>query len=402
MCEAVNYRPDYNPHRDHQEEGDRIIVLEGADGDGVAETRTVFYQGMDINAALGILVPGDQVIVSSSPHVLVFTDTDGDLRADKKDILFSCIGGLQDDHGAHAFVFGPDGGDYTSIMGNARGQLLDASGAPVVDLAGNVVDNSRTPYQQGMVFRSHRDESHVEVLGHNFRNSYELAGDAYGTLWQSGNDDDGNRGVRINYVMEFGNYGYHDELTGAHWSVRRTGMHQEIPLRHWHLNDPGVVPNLLQTGAGSPTGIVVYEGSLLPPVYHNEIIHADAGPGVIRAYPVRDAGAGCSADVVDILGSPGDPWIRPSDVAVAPDGSLIVADRYDATVGGNQAVDQERGRLYRIAPPGTPYVVVAPDFTNPGAAAAALSSPNMATRARLPCAGIGGRRGRAGPASGVA
>ncbi|HBL47376.1 MAG TPA: hypothetical protein DDZ90_28730, partial [Planctomycetaceae bacterium] len=66
-------------------------------------------------------------------------------------------------------------------------------------------------------------------------------------------DDDGNRGVRINYVMEFGNYGYLDQLTGARWNTPRTGMHQEIPLRHWHLRDPGVVPNLLQTGAGSPT-----------------------------------------------------------------------------------------------------------------------------------------------------
>ncbi len=36
-------------------------------------------------------------------------------------------------------------------------------------------------------------------------------------------------------------------------------MEKETPLQHWHLNDPGVVPNLLQTGAGSPCGICVYE-----------------------------------------------------------------------------------------------------------------------------------------------
>ena len=60
--------------------------------------------------------------------------------------------------------------------------------------------------------------------------------------------------MRINYVMEYGNYGYKDEMTGAGWQTPRTNMEEEIPLRHWHLNDPGVVPNLLQTGAGSPTG----------------------------------------------------------------------------------------------------------------------------------------------------
>ena len=55
-------------------------------------------------------------------------------------------------------------------------------------------------------------------------------------------------------------------------------MEAEIPQRHWHLNDPGVVPNLLQTGAGSPTGICVYEGTLLPKVFHDQVIHCDAGP----------------------------------------------------------------------------------------------------------------------------
>ena len=51
----------------------------------------------------------------------------------------------------------------------------------------------------------------------NFRNNYEVAVDSFGTLWQSDNDDDGNQGVRINYVMEYGNYGYTDEMTGAGW-----------------------------------------------------------------------------------------------------------------------------------------------------------------------------------------
>ncbi len=44
--------------------------------------------------------------------------------------------------------------------------------------------------------------------------------DSFGTLWQSDNDDDGNRGVRINYVMEFGNFGYKDELTAPAGKLR--------------------------------------------------------------------------------------------------------------------------------------------------------------------------------------
>ncbi len=36
-----------------------------------------------------------------------------------------------------------------------------------------------------------------------------------------------------------------DEMTGEAWRVERTNMESEIPLQHWHLNDPGVVPTML-------------------------------------------------------------------------------------------------------------------------------------------------------------
>ena len=220
----------------------------------------------------------------------------------------------------------------------------------------------------------------METLGWNFRNNWEVCVDSFGTIWQSDNDDDGNRGVRINYVMEFGNYGYKDELTGAGWREPRTNLEEEIPERHWHLNDPGVVPNLLQTGAGSPTGICVYEGDLLPEVFRNQIIHCDAGPNVVRAYPVKEDGAGYKAEIVNILEGTRDQWFRPSDVCVAPDGSLIIADWYDPGVGGHRQGDVDRGRIFRVAPPGVKYTVPKVDVSTVDGAIAALKSPNHATR----------------------
>ena len=47
-----------------------------------------------------------------------------------------------------------------------------------------------------------------------------------------------------------------------------------------------------------------------------------------------------------------DNWFRPSDVCVAPDGSLFVADWYDPGVGGHNQQDVDRGRIFRVAPPG--------------------------------------------------
>ena len=378
VCEVVNYRAFRNKHK-MREEGDRILILEDTDSDGKADAAKVFYQGRDIDSAHGVCVLGNRVIVSANDSVMVLTDDDGDDKADRKDILFTGISGTQHDHGIHAFVFGPDGKLYFNF-GNAGKQLKDKHGKPIVDMAGNTIDSSRRPYQEGMVFRCNMDGSDVETLGWNFRNNWEISVDSFGTLWQSDNDDDGNRGTRINFVMEFGNYGYKDEFTGAGWRDNRTGIESEIPLRHWHLNDPGVVPNLLQTGAGSPTGICIYEGNLLPKVFQNQIIHCDAGPNVVRAYPVSESGAGYKASVENILVGETDKWFRPSDVCVAPDGSLIIADWYDPGVGGHAMGDPSRGRLFRVAPPGASWKVPKHDFSTIDGAITALKSPNHATR----------------------
>ncbi|MBV6640079.1 MAG: PQQ-dependent sugar dehydrogenase, partial [Cyclobacteriaceae bacterium] len=339
----------------------------------------VFYQGNDVNAALGITVLGSKIIVSVSPNVLVFTDEDGDDKPEKKEVLFSNIGGEQHDHAVHAFVFGPDGKLYFN-MGNAGGQLADKHGNIIRDATGKEIIDNGKPYREGMIFRTDFVASSVEVLGHNFRNPYEVTVDSYGNMWQSDNDDDGNKGVRINFIVPYGNYGYRDEMTGANWRVRRSGMHEEIPLRHWHQNDPGVIPNLLQTGAGSPTGIVFYEGNLLPKPFQHTIIHTDAGPNVVRAYPTQKSGAGYTAEIKNIMKARSDQWFRPADVCVAPDGSLFVADWYDPGVGGHQVGDQLQGRVYRIAPKDTPYKVTPPILETPEDAVEALQSPNMATR----------------------
>lgn len=388
ICEVINYRHFRNQDIPEREEGDRILILEDTDGDGKADKTTTYYQGRDIDSAHGICVlgtpdgKGTRALVSAGDSVFYLIDDDGDLHADRKEVLFTGIHGVQHDHGIHAFSFGPDGKLYFNF-GNEGKEIKDRDGNPIVDMAGNVVQENLRPYQQGMVFRCNMDGSEFQTLAWNFRNNWEVCVDSFGTMWQSDNDDDGNRGVRINYVMEYGNYGYRDELTGAGWKEPRTGWREEIPERHWHLNDPGVVPNLLQTGAGSPTGICVYEGDLLPEVFRGQIIHCDAGPNIVRAYPVQQDGAGYTAEIVNILdGSLHDKWFRPTDVCVAPDGSLIVADWYDPGVGGHRMQDPEHGRLFRVVPKGDDgsWTVPEQDFSTPEGAVQALKSPNLATR----------------------
>jgi putative membrane-bound dehydrogenase-like protein len=377
VCEVVNYRK----HNGERAEGDRILILEDTDGDAKADKSTVFHQGRDVDSAHGICVLGNKALISCGDDVFWLIDDNGDDKADRKELMFTKIGGAQHDHGIHAFHFGPDGRLYFNF-GNAGKQLCDKNGNLITDIHGiKCTNQNNRPYQQGMVFRCELDGSKVEVLAWNFRNNWEVAVDSFGTMWQSDNDDDGNKGVRINYVMEFGNYGYSDEMTGAGWQTPRIGWESEIPQRHWHQNDPGVVPNMLLTGAGSPTGMQVYEGDLLPSIFHGQPLHCDAGPNVVRGYITQPDGAGYKAEIVNILEGTKNRWFRPSDVAVAPDGSLIVADWYDPGVGGHGMGDVTRGRLFRVTTKRAEKFQV-PSFkldTVEGAVAA-LKSPNEEAR----------------------
>jgi putative membrane-bound dehydrogenase-like protein len=374
VCEAYNY--DVPPEK-QDENGDRIVVLEDTDGDGKADKRTVFYQGNDINTPLGIFVAGDQVYVSRSPNVLILSDSDGDLVADKKDTLFTNLG-KKGDHSAHSIFPGPDGKLYFTT-GNYAGEIRDRSGKPIVDRAGFAVNQKGVPYFGGMVMRFDLQGNSFEVLGHNFRNNYEACIDSYGNVWQSDNDDDGNESCRINFVMPYGNYGFLDEITGATWTTNRVGMEKEIPRRHWHQDDPGVVPNVLITGAGSPAGITVYEGHMLPSAFRGMPVHAEPYYNCVRSYITEKAGAGFTATVKEILKS-SDQWFRPIDVSVAPDGSLFVADWYDPILGGSAAGDAERGRIYRVSSKAGVYKVDKVDLKSTEGNAAALKSPNAETR----------------------
>ena len=121
--------------------------------------------------------------------------------------------------------------------------------------------------------------------------------------------------------------------------------------RHWGEEVPGNVPKLVGTGNGSPCGIMVYEGSLLPGAYKGCLFEADAGTRQINFFPIERHASNFRTEYKVLLGSD-DPWFRPVDMTAAPDGSIFVADWYDAGVGGHAFRDQDTGRIYRVAPKG--------------------------------------------------
>src|SRR4029078_2721318 len=103
----------------------------------------------------------------------------------------------------------------------------------------------------------------------------------------------------------------------------------------------------------------------------------------------KRGGAGCEIGREGLVRSTAT-WFRPSDVCVAPDGSILIADWYDPGVGGHQTADQPKneppdwhklhGRIYRVAPQGSKATPVKLDLLSTQGQLAALESPNMATR----------------------
>ena len=375
VAEAFNYR------KKTRKAGDRILILEDTSGNGRADKTTVFYQDPDIDGVHGVCVLGNKAIVSASDRILLLTDIDGDDKADTKKVLFTGkvlnpVQG-QHDHAIHAVMFGPDGRLYFNF-GNYNAGLWRADGTLVKDVFGNPVDNSRKPYQEGMVIRCEMDGSRVEVLGYNFRNNWEVTVDSFGSMWQSDNDN-GSSSCRVNFVMEYGNYGYRDERTGAGYRSKRSNMETTMQRQMWHQNDPGVIPNLLITGQGAPTGILVYEGDLLPEPFRGQMIHAEPGRNVVWAFPTKQVGAGYQASITNLVHSQTERNYRPSDVSVAPDGSLIIADWFDPVDCCHRTIN-DAGRIFRVAPPGHAYAVPVFDFKTPGGAAKALRNPNLSVR----------------------
>ncbi|RYE20665.1 MAG: c-type cytochrome, partial [Sphingobacteriales bacterium] len=292
---------------------DRVTILEDTDGDGRADKFTNFND--TLNIPIGILPVADGAVSYSIPNVYHFTDNNGDGKADATKKLLGPFG-FTDTHGmVNNFLRGFDGWIY-SCHGFTNTSTV--SGA----------DGHSITMQSGNTFRFKLDGSRVEQTTFGRINPFGLVYDEMGYLYST------------------------DCHTSPLYQLIRGGDYYQ-----WGKDvGMGFAPDMkpMQNEATALAGIGYYADVLFPEAYQKNFYIGDAvASRVYRNSYINKGSTPVGKKEADFVKSQ-DPWFRPVDVKMGPDGAIYIADFYNSIIGHYEVPlddprrDKVRGRIWRI------------------------------------------------------
>ncbi|MDB6148811.1 MAG: hypothetical protein JWQ44_259 [Chthoniobacter sp.] len=330
-------------------ESERVKLVTDSNGDGVADTASVFATGFNsivTGIGAGLVAHAGAVYYTCVPDLWRLSgEKDG--AATKRETLLSGFGVhvVFSGHDMHGARIGPDGKLYWSIAD---------SGARVTTKEGTVLDCP----DSGAVFRSDLDGSNAEIVAVGLRNPQHLAFNELGDLFTGDNNADGGDKARWTHLVDGGDYGWRLGWQFMSKSETQPQLGAWNAEGMWHLDvaktNLSLLPPVAHIGHG-PAGIAFYPGTGLPDSYRDHFFYADF-PGGVRAFRVTPKGASYTVE------NPGDIlqdnaqknmtgkllWgLDPSDVQFGVDGGAYVLDW---TRGWEKT---GKGRIFRVHDPVT-------------------------------------------------
>jgi putative membrane-bound dehydrogenase-like protein len=293
-----------------------IKVLHDTKGVGKADKATVFAKTP--TGGMGLCFDGNDLYFCGDGWLSRYRDKEGRGEADgppEKLVPLSF-----EEHGGHAVRVGPDGWLYV-IGGNSAGidhRHVKSPSSPI-----------REP-EAGALIRLTKDGKKCEVIAHGFRNPYDFDFNAAGDLFTY--DSDNEEDTFLPWYMP--TRLYHIGI-GAHHGWRLKAF-----KRSWGRPDYYVdtVNMLWPVGRGSPTGVACYRHDQFPEHYRGGLFALDWTFGKVYFFPLEEDGATYKTKPEVFLESVGDNGFDPTDIAVAPDGSLVIC------IGGRGT----RGAVYHV------------------------------------------------------
>jgi putative membrane-bound dehydrogenase-like protein len=314
---------------------DRVIILEDKDGDGVAETRKVFTD--DVQMLTSVEVGSEGVYLMCPPQVLFIPDRNHDDIPDgEPEVVLDGFTVAKDNYHnfANGLRFAPDGWLY-GRCGHSCPGMLGIPGTP---------EDQRVPMKGG-IWRYHPEKKIVEVLTHGTTNpwghDWDKDGEMFfintvtGHLWhliQGAHLMDSSKDNPLIYEkLDTIADHYHYDRSGS-WTASRGGKANSLGGGHAHI------------------GMMIYQAEQWPKEYHDKLFTLNMHGRRANVERLERNGSGYVGKHEPDVFLSDDPWFVGIEISTGPDGSGYILDWSDTgECHDSTGVHRTSGRIFRIS-----------------------------------------------------
>jgi len=341
----------------------RVRVLIDTDDDGNFDESHLFAEGLSWPTA--IICANGGVFVAAAPDIFFLKDTDGDMKADINELVFTGFNRNNVQGLINSFHWGPD----NRIYGSAS-------------TVGGSITCPKHPDRPALECRGRDfsfDSKTLELRTETGGGQHGMCFDNWGHRFVSANSD---HAQMIVYDDKYLSRSPLPSAAPARVSIAVDGSQAPVfrisPVEPWRivrtrLRASGLSKGLVE-GGGRPagyftgaTGITIYRGDAWPEGDRGLAIVGDVGSNIVHRKRLTADGVIWTADRMDVgreLVASDDIWFRPVQFANAPDGCLQILDMCREVIEHPASLPPEikrhldltngrdRGRLYRVAPTG--------------------------------------------------